>query len=262
MGNVLYNNFVLQNKIKDMLDTKLAVNPFMTVDYSLAEGVGRDKIVHVYTATGDVRDVATGEGNVDGDDVAVSFTEKKYTVKYTQGRFNYFDEEAETDPMLVQVGTEKMSVNMVNDITSKFYTEMGKATKTMEYPTTGMTYNTIVDAVAEFGENEDGLFLLINPAQKATFRKNLKDELKYTEGYVKTGYIGTICSVPIYVSKAVPEDIAFLATKEAVTAFVKKEVTTEQERDANLRKNTIFGRRENVVALTDANKVLKLTKQA
>ena len=52
----------------------------------------------------------------------------------------------------------------------------------------------------------------------------------------------------MYVSKLVPDDIAYLATKEAVTVFTK-EVETEQERVANLRLNTIFNRRCNVVSL-------------
>ncbi|MGE4213599.1 MAG: hypothetical protein AB7E42_02320 [Anaerotignaceae bacterium] len=260
MANVLYENFVLANKIKDMLDTKLAVNPFMTIDSTLSEAVGRDKIVHVYTATGDVRDVAMGEGNIEADGVGVSFTEVKYSVKYTQGFFPYFDEEVETDPMLIQVGTEKMSVNMVNDLTTKFYTELGKATKTGTYPIAGINFDTVADTIAEFGEDESGLFMLINPAQKAQLRKNLKDELKYTEGYAKTGYVGTICNVPVYTSKAVPTDTAYIATKEAVTCYVKKDVTTEQTREPNTRKNTIYARRENVVALTDVNKVIKLTK--
>lgn len=262
MGHVLYENFVLENKVKEMLDTKLAVNPYMTMDYSLTENKGREKVIHKYSATGNVRDVAMGEGNVDGDGVTVGFEEASYKVTYTQGWFSYFDEEEETDPMIVQVGMQKMSTNMVNDLTRKFYAELNKANNTLEYPTNGITFETVVDAVANFGEDEEGLFMLINPEQKAQLRKNLKNELKYVEGYVKTGYIGSICNVPVFTSKAVPEDTAFIATKEAVTCFLKKDVTTEQDRDKNIRKNTVWARRENVVALTDDTKVVKLVKQA
>ena len=262
MAHQLYENIVLENKIKDMLDTKLAVNPFMTIDRSLTENAGRKKQVAVYDATGSVRDVAMGEGNQTADGIQVTRSYKEYEVKYTQGFVEWHDEELEKDPMLMDVAMDKQSAVMVNDLTSKFYTELGKATThTMEYPSTGINFDTVVDAISNFGEDETGLFLLINPAQKAQLRKNLKDELKYTEGYVRTGYIGTVCNVPVYVSKAVPTDTAYLATKEAVTCFVKKDVSSEQERDANIRKNTIYFRRENVVALTDDSKVVKLTKQ-
>lgn len=256
MAHTIYSNFIVANKVANLLDTKLSVSPFFTLDTSLTEAEGMTKKIHVYTATGE----AQGEGNVDDDDVAVSFTEKEYTVKFTQGRFPYYDEEAMTDPMLVDVGLQKMSANMSNDLTAKFYAELGKATKTQEYPASGITFDAVVDAIAQFGEDEDGLFMLINPAQKAQLRKNLKDDLSYVEGFVRTGYIGSVCNVPVYTSKAVAEDTAFIATKEAVTVFTKKEVESETERDANLRKNTIFARRCNVVALTDTNEVVKLTK--
>ena len=111
-------------------------------------------------------------------------------------------------------------------------------------------------------ESEDGLFMLINPAQKATIRKNLGQDLKYSEGFARTGYIGSVCGVPVIVSKAVPANEGYLATKDAVTCFVKKGTEIEQERDADTRKNSIFARKVMLVALTDGTKCVKLTTQA
>ena len=108
-------------------------------------------------------------------------------------------------------------------------------------------------------ETEDGLFLLISPADQAAVRKALKDDLKYSEGFVRTGYIGSVCGVPVIVSKAVPTGTAFLATKEAVSVFIKKDTETEYERDADHRKNSYWIRKVAVVALTDATKVVKIT---
>jgi hypothetical protein len=64
--------------------------------------------------------------------------------------------------------------------------------------------------------------------------------------------------VPVVVSKAVPTGKGFLATKDAVTVFIKKDTEIEQERDANTRKNLVYGRKVAVVALTDANKVVEI----
>ena len=261
MANVLFENKIIENKVKNFLNTGLSVSPFFTHDDSLTESAGLKKTVNVYSATGAVRDVAQGEGNQTADDINVTFTPVEYIVKYVQGRFPYFDEEQMKDPMLVDTGLQKMSANMVNDLTTKFYAELGKATRTKTFPkTTGIDYNTIVDAVSLFGENEEGLFMLINPTQKAELRKNLKDDLKYTSDIVRTGYIGTVINVPVYISDAVAADTIFIANKSAVTVFTKKEIETEQERDANLRKNIIYNRRCNVVALTDDTKVVKLTR--
>lgn len=261
MTHAIYENFVIENKVANFMDTKLAVSPFYTHDISLAQAAGMKKTVNVYTATGDVRDVAMGEGNQQADDVTVSFTPVDYTVKYCQGRFPYYDEEVMKDPNLVNVGLEKMSANMVNDLTKKFYAELGKATQIVNIAkTAAITFNDIVDATAKFGENEDSLFLLINPDEKAAMRKSLKDELKYVEGFVRTGYIGSVNNVPVYTSDAVPDNRAYLASKEAVTIFTKKEIETEQERDADKRQNIIYNRRCNVVALTDTTKVVEIIK--
>lgn len=260
MSHVLYDNFIISNKVANFLNTKLEHSPFYTLDTSLTQDAGMTKTVNVYTATGNVRDVAAGEGNLDADGVSVSFTGVDYVVKYTQGFLSYTDEDEMKDPNVVSVGSEKMSANMANDLTTKFYAELAKTTQTDTYPVAGLDYATITDAISVFGEDETGLYMLINPAQKAQLRKTLKDDLKYSEGFVRTGYIGSVNNVPIYVSAAVPADTCYIATKEAVTVFVKKDVETEQERDANLRNNKIFTRRCNVVALTDNSKALKLTK--
>jgi hypothetical protein len=136
------------------------------------------------------------------------------------------------DPMVVNAGLYGLATRMTNDITEKFIAEFKKGTNVIWGNT--WTFDNIVDAIAKYPyESEEGLFLLINPAQKAAFRKNLGDDLKYNEDFVRTGYIGTVCGVPVIVSKAVPAGVAFLATKAAATIFTKKGSETEQERDAD-----------------------------
>jgi hypothetical protein len=92
----------------------------------------------------------------------------------------------------------------------------------------------------------------------ATLQKACKDQLKYVEDFVRKGYVGHLAGVPIFVSKAVADGKAYLASKDAITCFMKKGVEVEQERDANTRKNDIYGRNVKVIALTDATKVFKL----
>lgn len=259
MAHTIYENFVLENKVEDMLTTSIDMNAYMTADYSLTETAGMKKIIHVYTATGDVEELTMGQGNTG--DITVSFTPKEYKVGTTQGRFTYFDEEEMTDPNVVDVGLEKMSANMTNDLTAKVIAELGKATKKITNAT--WTFENVVDALASLDvESEDGLFMLINPAQQASFRKNLKDDLKYVEGFVRSGYIGSVCGVPVIVSKAVPAGEAYLASREATTCFVKKGSEVEQERDANTRQNKVYARKVMLIALTDANKVVKITASA
>lgn len=258
MANKCYDNFVLENKIEDMLITQLDMNAYITPDYSLTEAPGMVKKVNTYTGLGNVEDLAMGEGNTQ--DIGVDYSTKEYRVGVTQGRFPYYDEQEMTDPMVVETGLKKLAENMTNDLTTKAIAEFGNAT--ILSPITAWSFDDFVDAIAKYPhENEDGLFCLVNPAQKAAIRKQLGDTLQYSEGFARTGYIGTVCGVPVIISKAVPEGIAFLATKDAVKVFVKKGVEVEQERDADHRKNTVFARKVMLVALTDATRVVKMGKE-
>ena len=256
MAHTIYENFVLENKIEDILTTAVDLQAYMTVDNSLSLEPGMKKIVHTYTASGNVQDLEMGEGN--SEDITVSFTSTEYEVGVTQGRFQYFDEQEMTDPMVVDTGLDGIAKKMVNDFTTKAIAEYEKAT--LKAPATAWSFDAVVDAIAKMNlEDETGLFLLISPADKAAFRKALKDDLSYSEAYVRTGYIGTVAGVPVIVSKAVAQGTGYLATKDAVTLFVKKGSEIEQERDANVRNNLVFARKVAVVALTDATKVVKIT---
>ena len=256
MAHKVYENVVLSNKVNDILTTQVDLNSYMTIDTSLTENAGMKKIVNTYTASGEVEELGMGQGN--STEIEVSFTPTQYDVKTYQGKFAFYDEQEMTDPMVVEVGLDGSAKTMINTFTEKAIAEFEKAT--LEVPTASWSFNTVVDAIAKMNlESEEGLFLLISPADQAAVRKALKDDLKYSEGFVRTGYIGSVCGVPVIVSKAVPANKGYLATKEAVSVFIKKDTETEYERDADTRKNSYWIRKVAVVALTDATKVVKIT---
>ena len=100
---------------------------------------------------------------------------------------------------------------------------------------------------------------------KAAVRKALKDELKYVEAFVRTGYIGTVCGVNLYDKRDAADNEICIGTKKAVTLFTKTGTEVEQntkhnrsEDNANKRKNTIFTRKYYVPALTDETQVAKI----
>lgn len=259
MANQVYDNVVLANKIEDILTTAVDLTSYMTVDTSMTQEAGMKKKINTYKAQGDVETLGMGVGNTG--DIEVSFSTKEYEVETVQGRFQYYDEQAMTDPMVVQAGLEGIAKTMINDFTAKAIAEFNKATLTVQR--TGFAFTDIVDAIAKLNtENEDGLFILVGVADLAKFRKELADDLKYSEGFVRTGYVGSVCGVPVIVTKAITNGNIYLASKEAVTLFIKKDTEVEQERDANVRNNKVYIRKVAVVALTDENKVVKLTPKA
>ena len=256
MAHKVYENVVLSNKLNDILTTQVDLNNYMTIDTSLTQEAGMKKIVNTYTSTGAVEELGMGEGNTG--EIEVSFTPVEYEVKTYQGKFSFYDEQEMQDPMVVDTGLQHSGDTMINTFTSLAIAEMEKATLIQEG--NAWNFDVVVDAIAKLNlESEEGLFLLISPADKANFRKALKDDLKYSEGFVRTGYIGSVAGVPVIVSKAVAAGKGYLATKDAVTVFIKKDSETEYERDADTRHNAYWVRKVGVVALTDATKIVKFS---
>lgn len=125
MSNVVYDNFILENKLEDQLKTKLDLSQFLTVDNSLAQAPGMRKKINVYSGTGDVQEVAQGEGNTEN--MEIGFAQKEYVVGTTQGRSIYYDEQAMTDPTAIDNLIKYMNEVMVNDFTDKAIAEMSNA---------------------------------------------------------------------------------------------------------------------------------------
>lgn len=256
MAHQVYENVVLSNKMNDILTTKVNLNNYMTIDTSLVENAGMKKKIITRTSTSCVEALAMGQGNTKA--MEIKKTEAEYEVKTYQGKFAFYDEEEMQDSLIVDKGLNDSADDMTNTFTALAIAEYDKAS--LNVPASAWSFDVVVDAIAEMNlESEEGLFLLVSPADKGAIRKALKDDLNYSEAFVRTGYIGSVCGVPVIVSKAVEAGKAYLATKEAVTVFIKKDTETEYERDADTRNNSYWVRKVGVVALTDATKVCSIT---
>lgn len=259
--HVPYANFVLANEIEDQYNTKLNLMQFCTVDNSLVGVAGDTKKVHVYSATNGTEKLAMGAGNTKN--IEVSYSEVEYKILLAQNRFPYYDEEEMKDPLIVQTGLRHMTTDMFNTVNADVLAEFAKATQAVYGAT--FAFGDFVDAAALLNsENVEGLnlFGLVNPADMATIRKNLKDDLKYVESFVRTGYVGTVAGMNLYTTKIAPKGTIYGGTREAVTLFNKKGVEVEQERDANVRLNEIYSRKYYLAAMTDATKCFKITTGA
>lgn len=261
MAHRIYPNEVLENKFESQVITALDLSNYCTVDMSMTDlEAGMKKKVVTWNYTGELEEVEMGAGNTQS--IEVGYDAKEYEVGTTQGRFEYFDEQEMINPLVVDMGLKGLSEKFVNDTTTKVVAELEKGRQVVNY-TTNPGFNEFVDAVAVFGEKAEGLFAFVSPKMAGTLRKALKDDLKYVESFVRTGYIGTVCGVPVIVTNAIKnDDEIIVASKEAVSIFVKKGSEVEQERDANIRKNSVFARKVALVALTDGTKVVKINKQA
>jgi hypothetical protein len=264
MAHTIYENSFLSNTVEDQFNSHLDLLPFCTVDNTLEGVAGMKRVIHTYRATDGTEKLTVGQGN--SKSIEVSYTPVEYEIALAQNRFEWFDEDAMKDPMLVPVGLKHGATDMYNTVQGDIYGEFAKTG--LEVPATTPDFDAFVDASAALNlENIEGVtvFAFVCPKDKAKVRKALKDDLKYVEEYAKHGYIGTVAGINLYTKQDATEGEIVVATKNAVTIFTKKGVSTEQitegnrsEDAANKRKNTAFSRKYYVVALTDESKAVKI----
>lgn len=264
MAHKIYDNFYLSNEVEDQYNSHLNLQQFCTVDNSLVGTAGMIRKINVYKATDGTEKLNMGEGN--SKSIEVSYTPEEYKILMAQNKFQYYDEQEMTDPMLVPVGTKHMGTDMFNTVNADIFAEFNKAT--LEVEADKLDFGAFADAVAKLNiEGTDNAaetvapkcFAFVCPADMATLRKNLAEDLKYVEAFARSGYVGTVAGVNIYTKKDAVSGTIVVATREAVTVFNKKGVEIEQERDGDIRQNTIFSRKYYLAALTDATKAVKIT---
>lgn len=261
MAHTVYDNFYLSNEVEDQFNSHLDMQNFCTIDRTLEGTPGMVRKINVYRATNGTEKLAMGEGN--SKSIEVSYTPEEYRILLAQNKFEYYDEQAMADPNLVPVGTRHMGTDMFNTVNADIYAEYAKATLVVE--ATAPDFAAFVDAKAKLNvENIEGIstFAFVCNDDMAKIRKALKDDLKYVEAFAKNGYVGTVGGTNLYVKKDATAGSIYVATKEAVTLFIKKGTEIEQpprsSDDANVRLNTIISRKYYLAALTDATKVVKI----
>lgn len=259
MAIALYDNFVLENKMTDLVNTALNVNALFTTDTSLESAAGLKKIVNKYTYSGAVEKLAKGAKNTTKGSVALVPTE--YTVERYQQTFAYNDMDVMQDPYILDVLTTGAAETMANHIRTQYFGELAKISHTSTY--TALSYDTIVDALQTIGrEVENDQFIIMGLDGKAAIRKDADFKASRQGEILYTGQFGDICGVPCLFSKLVPADTVYVTAKDQVKFFVKKAGTIEQDRDIETKDNTVVYERHGLIALVDDTKSVKLTKGA
>ena len=287
MANVPYENYVLANEVEDQFKSHVDHAQFCTIDNSLVGVAGMKKVIHTYFGkvttpaegntpeSSDKDALATEKLNLKQGNskfIEMGYGEQEYEVLTAQNTGIWYDEEQMTDPYVGLVIARHAGTDLFNTMNADIITEFGGATQAMTVAVSGSAFfDAFVDAQAKLNvEANDmgapGTFALLNVAQLAKVRKSLGDSLKYVESFARTGYVGTVAGTNLFVSKLVPANTIYLATKEAVTLFVKTGTEVEDYQlgsrssaDADIRKNTIISRKYYIAALTDATKLAKIT---
>ena len=258
--NTIYENEIIENKMTELLNTRLDVRALMSVDTSLSENAGLRKVINRYTYTGSVENLEKGEKNsVKG---TVSFVPEYYDVKRYQQTFEYNDMDAMADPYIVDVAMQGAVYEITNEINQEYFAELEKIGTRFAYEGEGVTYADIVDALGAIDcEVDAGLFIIMGAKARKALRKD-PDFIASKQGeIIYSGQFGTICGIPVIYSKLVKGGNIIVTNKDAVRFFVKKNATVEQARDIESKDNTVVYERHGLIALVDDTSSVMLGKK-
>lgn len=263
MPHTIYENFYLSNEIEDQFNSHLDLQKFCKVDSSLVGESGMERRINRYKATDGTEKLGMGEGNTKS--IEVEYTPYSYRIQLAQNRFQYYDEQEMTDPMLVTTGVRHMGTDMFNTVNGDIYAEFGKATQVVVTSTFDFDCFANAQSLLNLENLEDKtIFAFVHPSDVAAIRKSLKETLQYVTGFALNGYVGTVAGTNIYTKKDATPGTVIMATRDAVTIFNKKGTEVEQpprdSSDANVRLNTIISRKYYLVALTDERYAAKIVK--
>lgn len=248
-------NQVIEGKITDITNSYLDMRSLFTVDTSLQTAAGLTKRVYKYTYTATVEKLEKGAKNSAAAKGAVGLTYKDYEVERYQQTYGYNDMDVMADPNIVNVLADGAGKTMANEVKAEYFAELAKISNTFDGSKYTSVYEAVVDAVAALPKAAESditdLFIIMGADARAAVRKDPLFEASKQGEILYTGQFGTVAGIPCVFSNLVPAKKVYVANKDAITFFVKKEGSVEQDRDIESKDNTVVYERHGVIALTD-----------
>ena len=159
------------------------------------------------------------------------------------------------DPNIVNVLADGAGKTMANEVKAEYFAELAKISNTFDGSKYTSVYEAVVDAVAALPKAAESditdLFIIMGADARAAVRKDPLFEASKQGEILYTGQFGTVAGIPCVFSNLVPAKKVYVANKDAITFFVKKEGSVEQDRDIESKDNTVVYERHGVIALTD-----------
>lgn len=268
----LINPEVMADMVSAKVEKKIRVMPYAKLDTTLQGQAGDTITIPKYGFIGEAVDVA------EGDEIPVrqlSVSSEQYTIKKA-GIGGTITDEAALSGYGNPVGelNNQMALSIASKCDTDALDELYKA-KTTYTSTSVMGYNTVVNAVDLFQEEENSeKVMFVHPNQVTQLRLDpdfiAKD--KYGNDVMVNGEIGMVANVRIVASKKVKEDeekkhylnpIVKLETETetedespALTVFLKRDTNVEPDRISKRRLTEVTGDKMYVVALTNETKVV------
>ncbi len=248
--HVIFENSVIENKMTELINTKLDVMALMDTTSVLEDNAGLKLTVHKYTYEGKVEKLAKGSRNTTKG--KATYVAKDYVVSRYQETYEYFDDDIMQDPYLINVLSEGSAKTIANEIRDEYFNTLKEITQIYEYENSeAFSYATVVDALAKLNvEDTTGYFLIVGNKELAEIRKDPLFTYSNQGAILYSGQVGEICGIPIVLSKKADFG-AVITQKKAVRFVPKKTGNVEQERDIETKLNTVVYSRYGVIYLAD-----------
>ena len=259
----LINPQVMADMIAAELPKKIKMAPFAVVDTTLQGVAGNTITIPKFAYVGEAEVVAEG---IAAGTVVLTATSAQATVKKAVKAIELTDEAVLSgygDP--VGEATRQLTMAIADKVDSDCMAAAAAAANVVDKSTAAIPYNTIVEAVDAFEEEDDeAKVLFIHPKQLTTLRKdaNFIDKNKFGADVMMTGAIGMIAGCQVVVSKKVLVDSTVyknvIMKAGALALYMKRGVNAETDRDV-LKSTTILKADEHfVAAVKDERKVVVL----
>lgn len=272
MATTQLSNIINPEVMADMISAKLPkalkAKGFMKVDTTLTGKAGNTITVPQYAYIGEAADLAEGAA---GTVTQLTATEKEYVVKKAVKNVELTDEAVLSgygDPvgevtrqltMAIEDKIDSDGIAVLEAITSSTPAGANYVTSTE----TTYNYNMVCDGLDALPNSEDEgeeLYLLIPKAGIKALRRDERFIDKNNGEILGTGVVGSVAGCKVVVSAKLSDTskAAYIMRPEALTAFIKRDVSLETDRNV-LNKKTLFSADEHfVVAIEDLNKIVKV----
>ena len=259
----LINPQVMADMIAAELPKKIKMSPFATIDNTLVGVAGNTITIPKFAYIGEADDVAEG---IAAGTTVLTATTSQATVKKAVKAVELTDEAMLSgygDP--VGEATRQLTLSLADKIDSDCMTAAVGASKVADKSSAVISYNSIVDAVDLFeDEDDEAKALFIHPKQLTTLRKdaNFIDKNKFGADVMMTGSIGQIAGCQVIVSRKVPvsENVYsnVILKSGALALYMKRNVNVESDRDI-LKSTTVLKADEHfVAAIADEKQIVVL----
>jgi len=260
----LINPQVMADMVSAELEKKLRATEFFKVDRTLVGRAGNTVTVPTWKYIGEADDLPENE---QGEVTEMSTEDVEYTVKKAVKNVALTDESVLSgygDP--VGEATRQLRMSIQDKIDSDAVTLLEAITTTKGHVhtvTTDLGYDVIVDALDRLNLEEQGtnLFLMVNSDTITKLRKDgkfIERQTQLGDDVFGTGVVGQLAGCKIVISNKLTDKRSYIMTPQSLTAFLKRDVMVETERQL-LYKRTIIGSDcHYIVAVEDYDKIVAI----